>query len=110
MFRLGAAMISTRNIPDTRSKMAHEIEQQRALTSADANAASFVEMNISQLKRCLEDRLSYCQGRADWEEMIEDCELILRHFKKQPVPEHNSLLSQAHSVASSRGEIQQIQP
>jgi len=50
--------------------------------------AALIEANIAQLKLRLEERVAHAHDRADWKEMIEDCDLILDHLEKKPMQEN----------------------
>jgi len=43
-----------------------------------------------RLKQELEERLSRSKGREDWQEMLEDCDIILHHLERQPSERRNS--------------------
>jgi predicted TIM-barrel fold metal-dependent hydrolase len=50
--------------------------------------AALIEANIAQLKSQLVEKVAHTHDRADWQEMIEDCDIILDHLGKWPIREN----------------------
>jgi len=66
----------------------HQSEQRTTLVGGRGRMAALIEANIAQLKSQLEERVAHAHDRADWQEMIEDCDIILDHLGKWPIQEN----------------------
>jgi hypothetical protein len=63
--------------------------------------AALIEANIAQLKLRLEERVAHAHDRADWKEMIEDCDIILSHLEKRPIQENGPVPRKSARLADS---------
>jgi hypothetical protein len=63
--------------------MTNETTQQATGVDAGKSPTAFMEAKINQLKGRLEEKQARSHTSEQWEGMIEDCEIILKHLESK---------------------------
>jgi hypothetical protein len=65
-------------------KMTNQVAEQSISGAAGCSPAVFMEVEIKRLKRRLKEKQARSHSAAQWEGMIEDCEVLLKHLESKP--------------------------